>query len=483
MTQRHMIGILLLVLLAIPFLSACGSQQVAQPDTLATLTAQLDALLPDLLRQYRAPGAAVALVQGGAVAWAQGYGLANETTGAPVTSETTFQVASLSKSITAWGVMRLVEEGKIDLDAPVAQYLKSWGLPPAKFDPNGVTVRRLLSHTAGIAPWYYAGVPIEATLPAPAELLSTGPVRLVRQPGEREAYTNGGYTLLQLLIEDVTGESFAAYMQREVLIPLGIPNSTYQWRPDLRPALATGYQVSGQPTEHRSYPAAAGGLYATAGDLATWLAAGMSGPRGEPAGRGVLQPDTVALMYLPVLATSGGGNGLGYVTEILPNDTRMVLHSGDILGWRGQYTALPDLGAGIVVLTNSNAGGRYVIADTICSWVEWTAGVAPGVCQVYQIVYVVIPVSAGIGGLAVLASVWRLVARVRSGRRKLAWPPQTDRQRRSIVFALIALAGWWLLVTPRIGLLLPPTFIWITLAYTLWCLIAAVKGLTISTER
>jgi len=190
----------------------------------------------------------------------------------------------------------------------------------------------------------------------------------------------------------------------------------------------------------------------------------------------------MALMYTPVLMTQGDGNGLGYVIEILPNDTRMVLHSGDILGWRGQYTAFPDQGAGIVVLTNSNAGGRYVIADTICSWVEWTAGAAPRACQIYQIVYVVIPVIAGIGGFAVLVSVLRLVTQVRSGRRKLVWSPQTDSQRRSIVFSLMAIAGWWLLVAPRIGLLLPPTFIWVTLAYTLWCLAVAMKGLTIVTE-
>jgi len=271
MARKYTISIPLLIFLflAILFLLACSNQRMARPDTLEAVTAQLDALLPDLLRKYRAPGAAVALVQDGKVAWAQGYGLANEASGAPVTTETTFQVASLSKSITAWGVMRLVEEGKIDLDAPVTHYLKSWRLPSSKLDPNGVTVRRLLSHTAGIAPWTHAGAPIEATLPAPAELLSAEPLRLVRQPGEREVYTNGGYTLLELLIEEVTGESFAAYMQREVLTPLGMLESTYLWRPDLRAALATGYQVSGQPTEHRSYPAAAGGLYATVGDIAT----------------------------------------------------------------------------------------------------------------------------------------------------------------------------------------------------------------------
>ena len=267
-------------------------------------------------------------------------------------------------------------------------------------------------------------------------------------------------------------------MQREVLSPLGMRHSTYQWSPELRASMAAGYQVSGRPVEHRSYPEAAGGLYSTAADLAAWLAAGMPGPDGEPAGRDLLQPGTVAAMIAPVLATEPGGNGLGTVVETLPNGTRMILHSGDFPGWRGQYAALPDAKNGIVVLTNGNAGGRYAVADTICSWSGWAAGVRPKACQIYQALYVTIPILAGIAGLGVLVSIWRWMGQLRSNRRRLAWPPRTDGQRRDIILALLAIALWWLVVTPRIGLLLPPSFNWINLAYTLWCLVVVTKGLT-----
>lgn len=188
-------------------------------------------------------------------------------------------------------------------------------------------------------------------------------------------------------------------------------------------------------------------------------------------------------MQTPALSTQRGGNGLGYVAETLPNGARLVTHSGDFPGWRGQYLALPDRSAGIVVLANSNAGGRYVVADTLCHWADWAAGAQPGACQAYRIVYIAIPLLAGVGGLAVLASIWRTVTQLRTGQRRLAWPPQTDRQRRDIVFAPVALAGWWLVVTPRLGLLLPPTFNWVTLAFTLWCLAAAAKSLTSVTDR
>lgn len=446
---------------------------------------QLDTMLPDLLRLYRVPGAALALVQDGEVVWTQGYGLADEERGTPITGETLFQVASISKSVTAWGVMRLVDENKIDLDAPVERYLMRWHLPQSEFDPGGVTPRRLLGHTAGIASWDYQGTRVDEMSPTLVELLSGAAsddaVRVDHQPGERENYSNGGYLLLQLLIEDVTGESFGEYMQRQVLTPLGMEHSTYQWSPEMLSSMAIGYEVSGRPMEYRHYPEAAGGLNSTAVDIAKWMAAGMAGPNSLSAGQGVLQPRTIAEMYTPVLVTKSSGNGLGYGIETLSNGLRMASHSGEFPGWRGQFTSLPDQGKGIVVLTNSNAGSRYVISDTICTWIEWAAGEVPKACQTYQALYVAIPVIAGLAGLGVVGSIWRTAAQISSGRRKPAWPPKSERQRRDILLSIIALAAWWLLVVPRLGLQLPPTFVWITLVYTIWCLAVIAKGLTTTT--
>ena len=480
--KRYSIRIAILIILGFYFLSGCGKQQRAQASTLGEFEQQLADMLPRLLHAYRVPGVSVALVDNAEVVWAQGYGYSNEEAGTPVTGDTIFQVASISKSITAWGVMRLVEEGKIDLDAPVAQYLTGWSLPPSEFDQSAVTVRRLLSHTAGLAPWNYPGTLLQETPPAMVDLLSgtsSGEaVHLDRQPGERGQYTNGGYLILQLLVEDVTGEPFADYMQRAVLLPLRMQHSTFQGSPVIASSLATGYQISGRPAEQRQYPEAAGGLYSTASDIATWLAAGMSASNAASAGRNVLQPQTVDLMYAPVPVTAKNNNGLGVVVETLPDGKRMILHSGDVEGWRGQYTAIPDLGSGIVVLTNSSAGGRYLVADTICTWLFWAAGETPGVCQVYQAVYLLILILAGLIGVAVVVSVWRLVAQIRSQRRVLVWLPQAEKQRREVTLSFFTIAAWWLLVVPRLGALLPPTFGWITLAFSLWCLVTAARGFT-----
>ncbi|HKO86090.1 MAG TPA: serine hydrolase domain-containing protein, partial [Actinomycetota bacterium] len=181
------------------------------------------------------PGLAVALVHQGQVVWAAGYGMADPETGQPVTASTRFQAASLSKPVTAWGVLRLVESGRIGLDEPVLGRLRRWRLPPSPLDADGITVRRLLSHTAGLSVHGYVGLTSDPPLPSIAASLSgeTGdsfPVELLEAPGRRWLYSGGGYSLLQLLVEELTGRPFADYLRAEVLERLGMTASGgYQW--------------------------------------------------------------------------------------------------------------------------------------------------------------------------------------------------------------------------------------------------------------
>ena len=162
--------------------------------------------------------------------------------GDSVDSETLFQVASLSKWISAWGVMTLVEAGKLDLDAPVATYLTRWTLPESQFDNSKVTVRRLLSHMAGLTDGLgYAGFAPGAEVQSLEESLTRaadaspeadGRVRVGLAPGTKWQYSGGGYTLLQLVIEETSGEAFESYMQRAVFQPLGMNRSTFALDPD-----------------------------------------------------------------------------------------------------------------------------------------------------------------------------------------------------------------------------------------------------------
>lgn len=242
--------------------------------------------------------------------------------GKPVSGGTLFQMASVSKWVAAWGVMTLVETGKVDLDAPVSRYLKRWTLPQGDFPNDQVTVRRLLSHTAGLTDDLgYCGFaprsslqPIEASLTGAADAcpLRTGVVRVGEEAGSWR-YSGGGYTLLQLLIEEVSGQPFADYMQRAVLVPLGMTRSTYRVGALGSADVAEFFDVDGRPALHYRYTAAAAAsLYATANDIARFAQAHMAGFAGEAPGRGVISPRTLADMRAPqavLLGTAHWGMG------------------------------------------------------------------------------------------------------------------------------------------------------------------------------
>ena len=179
------------------------------------------------------PGLAVALVHHGQAVWAAGYGVADRTTGRPVTATTRFQAASLSKPVTAWGVLRLVESGRIGLDEPITGRLRRWRPPPSPFDADGVPVRRLLNHTAGLSVHGYVGQtpngpPRSIAASLAGETGDSFPVQLLEAPGRGWLYSGGGYSVAQLLVEELTGRPFADYMQTEVPEPLGMTASSFQ---------------------------------------------------------------------------------------------------------------------------------------------------------------------------------------------------------------------------------------------------------------
>jgi CubicO group peptidase (beta-lactamase class C family) len=322
--------VILLILLPVVLLGTVIARillvPVIAPDSYDALRSHLDRELPALMERHGVPGAAMTLVHDGDV-WVQGYGSADTGTGRRVAADTVFQAASVSKSVSAWGVMRLVEQGEFGLDVPVSRYLTRWRLPPSAFDPEGVTVRRFLSHTAGLSVGGYLGYDPAVALPSLETELSVGgdaagpdgAVRVVYPPGEEVHYSGGGYTLLQLLVEEVSGRSFAEYMGQQVLAPLGMTQSTFEWSPGVREAIATPYRTDGTVLPQFRFAAkAAGGLYTTAPDLARFVAATMGG-RGAPRGGGVLAPGTLDLMLSSApgaTITMGplrvGANGLGY---------------------------------------------------------------------------------------------------------------------------------------------------------------------------
>lgn len=409
------------------------------------LASRLDMRIPALMERYDIPGAVVALVREGKTVWTAAYGYADPADGTPMTVDTHCRMESISKSVTAWGVMRLVEQGRIDLDAPVTKYITSWKFPSAPFPVEKVTTRLLLSQSAGM-PLGTIGVRYSPTEKKPSlrESLYRDAV-LMSEPGSSFSYSNAGFNLLELLVEEVTGRDFAEYMRTEVLLPLGMKNSSYEWSGNLRPPVPPGHDSSGKSVPVYVYPEkAAGGLFSTVEDIAAFMTAGMT--RFSHARHGVLSAETIGELYTPHVAIPGlyglafDAYGYGHFIERFPDGRRAVSHGGQGTGWMTHFHSVPETGDGIVILTNSQRSWPF-FAEILGDWAAWCGlpGVGMGlIVKGQKILWALIVLAA----LAVIAQAARLARDVERGRRSFAPLASSHRRFRAAQFALaLALSG------------------------------------------
>lgn len=323
----------------------------------------------ELMQWENVPGVSVAVIDDGRIVWARGFGVADRATGRPVTTETMFQAASVSKPVAASGALVLLEQGLLSLDRPVSEQLTSWQVPAHAF-PGEVTLRGLLSHTAGLTVHGFPGYRTDAQLPTVVQVLdgaapaNTAPVRVDIQPGSRWRYSGGGITVAQLLMTDVTREPFPALMDRLVLRPFGMTHSTYEQPPIGTHAgqVATAHGSDGQPVPggYHLYPEmAAAGLWTTPSDLARWAAAISAAFNGEAGGP--IRPATARAMLTPGQGGNLGNWGLGVslVGDPASEDFRFW-HSGVNEGFRAVLWSHPRRRQAVVVMANSDNGNQIL---------------------------------------------------------------------------------------------------------------------------
>ncbi len=442
----------------------------AQPASLEEYTDGVAARVPERLERDEVPGAAVAVVVDGQLAWADGFGVADHETGIPVTADTVFQAGSISKSLIAWATVALAEEGSVDLDAPVEAQLDGWQLSESSYPTQQVTPRRLLAHTAGL-PFAIGG------LPTSTEQLRGGQVdrelfTLEREPGEGFVYSNPGFSVLALLVEEAGDAPLPEVMDEVVLGPLGMDDSTFALDASLAERAATGHTADGEPVPvDWPAPVGASGLHTTSVDLARFVEATVD----VDAGGGVLAAEALAELHRPHVDTAGvphalmaDASGLGHFVETLPNGERAVAHAGEEEGWVGGYVAVPATGDGIVVLTNSRRGYPLLI-DEAATWADWReldslrlTRVSDGLATALR---GVIGLLAGTGLVLLVALASDLI----NGRRRLApWAPA----RRVARLAQLAAAGvlvatWWGVLAPPLATFVPRLTHWTSAAVAL----------------
>ncbi len=321
--------------------------------------------LADEMRALNVPGVAIAVVRGGKVDWAQGYGV-TRIGGAPVDADTLFQAGSVSKPVAAAVAMTLVQAGTLSLDAPINTELKSWSLPDNDFTRAApVTLRRLLSHSAGTSVHGFAGYAAGAAIPTVPQVLdgaapaNSKPVRVDQPVGASFRYSGGGYTIAQLAVVDTAKAPFPTVARRALLAPLGMTRSTYdQPLPAQTPNIALPYDAAGHPIPGgpHTYPEmAAAGLWTSASDLARFVIEMQRAPHGQ--GK-VLSQKTAREMLTPGL----GEWGLGLQVTGEGKDLAFA-HDGSNAGYKAAIIGHPESGDGVVVLTNGDQG--YQLAQEI----------------------------------------------------------------------------------------------------------------------
>ncbi len=334
----------LLALCAIFLLAAgCGDP----PDTPNTpsKSAQVDALFTHLAPGVQ-PGAAVMVVQNGTIVHQAGYGYADLEKQTPVTPDTSFRLASVSKQFTAAAVLALADDGKLSIDDPVAHYL------PALAPYNGVTIRHLLTHTGGL-PEYYDTIDTDKARPTNADALA-----LLGQmaspdfaPGERYAYSNPGYDMLAPLVEGASGMEFAAFMKERIFEPAGMTSALiHDHRPPVIPNRALGYAPDGDayaPNDDDPLNGivGSGGMYASLNDFFHWDQALYSD---SP-----LNESSIEAAFTPMQLNDGTSTDYGFGWRIDEYDGRpRVRHGGSWVGFRTHIARYPDDAFSIVILSN-----------------------------------------------------------------------------------------------------------------------------------
>jgi CubicO group peptidase (beta-lactamase class C family) len=359
----------------------CAAQHATVPVPMNAATeARLGKDIPALMEKAGVPGLSIAVIRGGKTVWTASFGLRNQETKKPVADDTLFNVGSLSKPVFAYGVLKLVDAGKLKLDEPLAPYL------PKEFtegDPRfrQITARLVLSHRTGFPNWPGDGKPLTIHF----------------TPGERFSYSGSGMVFLQKAVEKITGKPLNDYMQEAVFTPLGMKHSSYVWNPAFENDVAIGHDVGGAPVDlfKADHANSAASLETTAEDYAIFLDAVLRKKGLKPATLREIEAPQIAVDPACSNCVEGTPSGklstsifwgLGFGIEKTA-EGESLWHWGDNGVFKAFFVVRPRTKSGVVYMTNSENGlsiARQILAETLggdqpaFDWLKYDNYDAPG---------------------------------------------------------------------------------------------------------
>lgn len=338
---------------------------VAMPSVAADRFEDIRGFIRAQMVEQSVPSISVAVAKDGKILWEESFGWADREKRIEATPHTMYSLASISKPITATGLMTLVQAGKIDLEKPVNDYLGNARLRARVGDAKDATVRRVANHTAGLPMYYqffYADEPY--TRPSMDEtILRYG--NLVTAPGETFEYSNLGFGVLDYVMSRTSGLSYAEFMRREVFLPLGMTRTSVDIGPGLEPFAATRYGADGLPIPFYDFDHPGGSaIFASAHDLVRF---GMFHLKAHlPDQKPILSDASIDEMHRRTAGTPENGYGIGFFVGT-KNNYQVVEHSGGMGGVHTQMQLYPGDKLAIVVLANSATALPTQAADRIAN--------------------------------------------------------------------------------------------------------------------
>lgn len=332
------------------------------------------------LVEHQVPSIAVAVARDGEILWEEGFGWADRENQVPSGPHILYSLASISKPFTATGLMVLKEQGKIDLDRPINDYLGSSKVTARVGDAHEATLRRVANHSSGLPlhfHFFYEDEPYRA--PHRDETIRRY-ANLVTPPGERYQYSNLGYGILDYVISRVSGASYADFMREQVFLPLGLTRTSVGLGPKLEKYQAARYGTDGTPIPFYDFDHAGGSaVYASAHDLVRF---GMFHLKARlPEQKGILSDQAIDEMQKPTVKSGKtSGYGIGWAVNDMANGYRIVSHSGGMGGVSTILRLVPSKKIAVVVLANSSNPLPFRISQEILSALlpDFKAGPSPG---------------------------------------------------------------------------------------------------------
>jgi CubicO group peptidase (beta-lactamase class C family) len=351
--------------------------------------------LTERMKKYNINGVSIAVIHNYQIEWARGYGFADVSEKRTVTEKTLFQAASISKSLNSLGVLKLVQEKRLDLNSDINKFLVTWKFPyDEKSNNKVITLTNLLSHTGGLTVSGFPGYAKGEAFPSVSQILdgqkpaNTRPVRSTIEPGKSLIYSGGGVTISQMIVMDVTKQPYDVFMKENVLDPLGMASSSFTQPPpaEKEKLVATGYRVDGTEVtgKYHIYPEqAAAGLWTNPVDLCKYIIETQLSYKGESSK--VLTPEMTRLRLTPVLEDAALGL---FVNSIVTGSFRYFNHNGGNEGFCCTAIGCLNAGEGVVIMTNTDSFNSAIleeIVNSVATVYKWKDYYLPEIRKVVEV--------------------------------------------------------------------------------------------------